>query len=157
MNVATSSRWRVRFPSLGARLVGLFLVLAVAVGVTFMLGLHVLRDVGLHEYLRPLVLNYTDTLVAEIGSPPDVDRARVLTQRLPLHIRIEGPTVNWDSADEPPPPPPQLNEDGRPRPPRHPVVTLPNGDPLPLVVPEPRPPRSAPGGVGPRGSPHGMP
>jgi signal transduction histidine kinase len=131
----------VRFPSLGARLVGLFLVLALAVGVTFMLGHMTAQRVGLHEYVRPLVLNYADTLVAEIGSPPDVDRARLLAQRLPLHIRIEGPHVNWDSADEPPPPPPPPLEAGMPRPPRHPLVTLPNGEPLPLVVPEPRPPR----------------
>lgn len=134
-------RWRARFPSLGARLVGLFLVLALAVGVTFMLGHMTAQRVGLHEYVRPLVLNYADTLVAEIGSPPDVDRARLLAQRLPLHIRIEGPQVNWDSADEPAPPPPPPPEAGLPRPPRHPLVTLPNGDPLPLVVPEPRPPR----------------
>ena len=159
---AAPSRWSVRFPSLGARLVGLFLVLAIAVAVTFMLGMHVVQAVGWHETLRPLVLNYTDTLVAEIGSPPDVERARVLTQRLPLHIRIDGPEVNWDSADEPPPPPPPPAEDGRPRPPHHPVVTLPNGDPLPLVVPEPRPPRSAPEGMppappGPHGGGRGLP
>ena len=151
------ARWRVAFPSLGARLVGLFLVLALAVGVTFMLGIHVLQRVGWHEYLRPLVMNYTDTLAAEIGSPPDVDRARLLTQRLPLHIRIEGPEVNWDSADEPPPPMPP-DGIGPGRPPRHPVVTLPNGDPLPLVVPEPRLPRvfgaDAPPRPGPRGAPH---
>ena len=158
---APPSRWRARFPSLGARLVGLFLVLALAVGGTFMLGVQLLQHVGWHEYLRPLVLNYTDTLVAEIGLPPDVDRARLLSQRLPLHIRIEGPQVNWDSADEPPPPAPPPGEDGPPRPPRHPVVTLPNGDPLPLVVPEPRPPRGAPdrppaGVVAPHG-PRGMP
>jgi signal transduction histidine kinase len=138
---APASRWRARFPSLGARLVGLFLVLALAVGVTFMLGHMTAQRVGLHEYVRPLVLNYVDTLAAEIGSPPDVERARLLAQRLPLRIRIEGPQVNWDSADEPPPPPPPPLEAGMPRPPRHPVVTLPNGDPLPLVVPEPRPPR----------------
>jgi len=152
---ATPSRWRVRFPSLGARLVGLFIVLALAVGTTFMLGMHVLQRVGWHEYLRPLVMNYTDTLVAEIGSPPDVDRARLLAQRLPLHIRIEGPDVNWDSADEPMPPPPEPGEALPPRAPRHPVVTLPNGDPLPLVVPGPRrPPRAAPDDAprtGPRG------
>jgi signal transduction histidine kinase len=157
----TPSRWRAGFPSLGARLVGLFLVLALAVGVTFMLGMRVAQRAGWHEWLRPLVTNYTDTLVAEIGSPPDVDRARLLTQRLPLRIRIEGPEVNWDSADEPPPSPPSLPEPGMPRPSRHAVVTLPNGDPLPLVVPEPRPPRSAPafqhpGPDGmPRGGPHG--
>jgi len=158
-----TSRWRVRFPSLGARLVGLFLVLALAVGVTFMLGHMTAQRVGLHEYVRPLVLNYVDTLVAEIGSPPDVDRARLLAQRLPLRIRIEGPQVNWDSADEPPPPPPPPLEAGMPRPPRHPVVTLPNGDPLPLVVPEPRPPRGERGerppstAVPPRPGMHGPP
>ena len=149
------SRWRARFPSLGARLVGLFLVLALAVGVTFMLGHMTAQRVGLHEYVRPLVLNYVDTLVAEIGSPPDVDRARLLSQRLPLHIRIEGPQVNWDSADEPPPPPLPPLEAGMPRPPRHPLVTLPNGDPLPLVVPEPRPPRGERGDhPPPSGGPH---
>jgi signal transduction histidine kinase len=122
-----------------------------------MLGMHVVQRVGWHEYLRPLITNYADTLVSEIGSPPDIDRARLLTQRLPLHIRIEGPDVNWDSADEPPPPmPPDGIGPGRPS--RHPVVTLPNGDPLPLVVPEPRPPRAfspdAPPRLGPRGAPH---
>ena len=61
-SAAPPSRWRVRFPSLGARLVGLFLVLAVAVATTFMLGMHALQRVGWHEYLRPLVMNYTDTL-----------------------------------------------------------------------------------------------
>ena len=157
------ARWRARFPSLGARLMGLFIVLAVAVATTFMLGMHVLQSVGWHEYLRPLVMNYTDTLVSEIGSPPDIDRARLLTQRLPLHIRIEGPDINWDSADEPPPPMPPDGIGPR-RPPRHPVVTLPNGDPLPLVVPEPRRPverspfdRSGPDGpprLGPRGAPY---
>ncbi|MFL6700453.1 MAG: HAMP domain-containing protein, partial [Vitreoscilla sp.] len=137
------SRWSARFPSLGARLVGLFLVLAIAVAVTFMLGMHVVQTGGWHEYLRPLVMNYADTLVAQIGLPPDVERARVLTQRLPLHIRIEGPQVNWDSADEPRPPPPPPGE-GPFRPFRRPVVTLPNGDPLPLVVPAPRrPPQDA--------------
>jgi signal transduction histidine kinase len=153
-------RWRARFPSLGARLVGLFIVLAIAVGATFMLGMHVVRSVGWHEYLRPLVVNYTDTLASEIGVPPDVDRARLLTQRLPLHIVIEGPDIHWDSADEPPPP--RLPEGIAPgRPPRHPIVTLPNGDPLPLVVPEPRRPRTSfdhvPLGDAPRLGPHGLP
>ena len=147
---ATPARWRARFPSLGARLVGLFVVLAIAVAATFMLGTHALQHVGWHEYLRPLITNYADTLVSEIGSPPDVDRARLLTQRLPLRIRIEGPDVNWDSADEPPPPPTPPDGARPMRPQRHPVVTLPNGDPLPLVVP-------VPGEAAPRIVPRGMP
>jgi signal transduction histidine kinase len=159
--VGTPSRWRARFPSLGARLVGLFVVFATAVAITFLFGLHVLQHGGWREYLHPLVLNYTDTLVAEIGSPPDVERARLLTQRLPLHIRIEGPEINWDSADEPPPPlpPPGALPDARSS--RHPLVTLPNGDPIPLIVPEPRrhpyPGAAQPEGaprMGPRGVPY---
>ena len=135
------SRWRARFPSLGARLVGLFLVLAFTVGAVFMAGSHVAQHVGWREYMHPLVMNYSDMLVAEIGSPPDVDRARVLVQHLPLRIRIEGPEVNWDSADEPPPPPP---EPGTRPPSSRGVVTLPNGDPIPLILPGPRrPPRVA--------------
>ena len=159
----TPARWAARFPSLGARLVGLFVVLAIAVAVTFLVGIHALQRAGWHEVLRPLVTNYTDTLVSEIGSPPDIDRARVLSQRLPLHIRIEGPDVNWDSADEPAPPPPPDGV-GATRATRHPVVTMPNGDPLPLVVPEPRRPTprasldaSAPAAaphLGPRGLSH---
>jgi signal transduction histidine kinase len=152
----------VRFPSLGARLVGLFIVLAVAMAITFIVGRNVMSHVGWREYLRPLVMNYTDTLTAEIGSPPDVERARVLTQRLPLRIRIEGPDINWDSADEPPPPPPD-GAQPQMRAPHRPVVTLPNGDPLPLVVPEPRRPPAHSGfdhlgpANPPRPGPRGMP
>ena len=36
--------------------------------------------------------DYVDRLVAEIGSPPDVARAEALVARLPISIRIEGPT-----------------------------------------------------------------
>src|SRR5438309_1260859 len=43
---AAGSRWRARFPSLGARLMGLFIVLAVAVAATFLLGLHVVQHGG---------------------------------------------------------------------------------------------------------------
>ena len=157
------ARWRATFPSLGARLVGLFLVLAVAVAITFTLGTHVLQRAAWHETLRPLLMNYTDTLVAEIGSPPDIERARLLTQRLPLHIRIEGPQVNWDSADEPLLPPTRAEDAETMQAPRHPVVTLPNGDPLPLVVPGPRRPPRLDSGFehvppeGARPGPHGGP
>lgn len=93
-------KWRAlrRLPhSLGARLVGVFLLLALAVTVTFLIGMqHVLHG-GLQNYARPLAADYIDRLTAEIGMPPDIGKARALTQRLPLHIYIEGPSVNWDS------------------------------------------------------------
>ena len=83
--------------SVGARLVGLFLLLALAVSVTFLFGMQSALRGSWQDYARPLVANYADLLAAEIGTPPDVVRARALADRLPLRIRIEGPTVNWDS------------------------------------------------------------
>ena len=94
-------RWRRRGTharrSLGARFVRLFLLLAFAVSATFLFGMQTALRGGWQDYLRPLVAHYADTLAAEIGTPPDLARAQALTQRLPLHIRIEGPVVNWDS------------------------------------------------------------
>ena len=52
---------------------------------------------GWREVVRPLVADYVDRLAADLGSPPDVARARALVQGLPLSVRIEGPVVQLDS------------------------------------------------------------
>ena len=103
--------WRHRIGhSLGMRMVALFLVLALALAVTFMAGTRSVFSGGWRDVIRPLIVDYVDRLATDIGVPPDVDRARGLTQRLPVSIRIEGPVVNWDSH-------PQLRRDiGRYRP-----------------------------------------
>jgi len=87
-------RWR---RSLGARLIGLFLLLAFGMVVTFVVGMQSALRFGWQDYVRPLVADYVDTLTADIGTPPDVARAQALTARLPLRIRIDGPAVNWSS------------------------------------------------------------
>ena len=87
-------RWR---RSLGARLVGLFLLLGFGMVVIFVVGMQAAFRFGWEDYARPLVADYVDTLAAQIGTPPDVARAKALTDRLPLRIRIEGPVVNWNS------------------------------------------------------------
>ncbi len=83
--------------SLRWRLVSLFLVLAVATSLTFFFGMQQVLRGGWQLYARPLVADYIDRLAAEIGTPPNVDRARALVGRLPIAIRIEGPVVNWNS------------------------------------------------------------
>ena len=90
-------RWRRARHSLGARLVMLFLLFALAVTVTFLGGMQSALRFGWHDYARPLVSDYIDSLVVQIGTPPDVEKARALAARLPLRIRIEGPLVNWSS------------------------------------------------------------
>lgn len=86
--------------SLKWRLVGLFLLLAIATTVTFIGGLRQIFAQGWQGYGRPLTADYIDLLTAQIGTPPDVERARSLAARLPIEVHIDGPQVNWDSHPE---------------------------------------------------------
>lgn len=94
----------------------LFIVLALAVAVTFVTGMQSVLRTGRNDFFRPLVNDYIDRLVADIGTPPNVARAQAIAARLPLRIRIEGPAVNWSSAPgelhemrHRPPPPHEAN------------------------------------------------
>nr|WP_279343671.1 sensor histidine kinase [Variovorax terrae] len=88
--------------SLRVRLVVLFLLLALATTVAFVGGMQKALGVGWRNAARPLVMDYVDRLAADIGSPPSVERARALSERLPLSVRISGPLVNWQSDNAPP-------------------------------------------------------
>ena len=83
--------------SLRVRLVASFLVLALALAATFIFGMQKALSVGWREAARPLVSDYVDRLVVEIGSPPSIERAQALAQRLPVSVHISGPVVNWRS------------------------------------------------------------
>ncbi len=83
--------------SLRVRLVALFLLLALAMTATFVVGMQYALGAGWRDAARPLVVDYLDKLAAEIGSPPSIERAQALVQRLPLSVQIRGPQVNWQS------------------------------------------------------------
>jgi signal transduction histidine kinase len=102
-NAIARPPWHRRWTrSLGARLILLFLLFAALLSMVFMAGMQAALRYGWQDYARPLVADYLDSLAAQIGSPPDIAKARALTERLPLRIRIEGPVVNWSShPDEP--------------------------------------------------------
>lgn len=87
-------RWR---HSIKGRLLGLFLLLALGIAAVFLLGTQRLLQSGWQAYAKPLVADYVDRLALDIGTPPDVDKARALTQRLPISVRIEGPAVQLDT------------------------------------------------------------
>jgi len=99
--------WRARLAalspgrSLKRRLVLMFLLLAVALAGLFALGAQRAFSVGWRDAARPLLADYVDRLAAEITGPaggtPSITRARALTERLPITVRIEGPAVNWAS------------------------------------------------------------
>ncbi len=91
-------RWRHRLAhSIKARLMLLFLLLALGISGVFLLGTQRLLQTGWQTYIKPLVADYVDRLTAELGSPPDVAKAHALVQRLPLALRIEGPLVQLDT------------------------------------------------------------
>ena len=83
--------------SLRVRLVALFLLLALAMTAIFVIGMQRALSIGWRDAARPLVTDYVDKLAADIGSPPRIEAAQALVQRLPLSVRISGPQVNWRS------------------------------------------------------------
>ncbi|MDR6857931.1 ATP-binding protein [Variovorax guangxiensis] len=90
--------WRHRWRhSLRLRLITVFVLLAMAMAAVFLGGMQRAFSTGWRGAAQPLVGDYMDRLVAELGTPPDVARAEALVTRLPISIRIEGPAVNWDS------------------------------------------------------------
>ena len=86
--------------SLRWRLVALFLLLALAMSAVFVGGMQKAFSAGWREAARPLLSDYVDHLVADLGSPPSVERAQALVQRLPLSVRIDGPQLHWSSHPE---------------------------------------------------------
>jgi signal transduction histidine kinase len=83
--------------SLRVRLVAMFLLLALAMAATFVIGMQKALSIGWRDAARPLVVDYVDKLAADLGSPPRIEAAQALVQRLPLSVRISGPLVNWRS------------------------------------------------------------
>src|SRR5205085_12110884 len=78
----------------------LFLLLAFGITAAFLVGMQSALSVGWRDAGRPLASDYVDRLVAEIGSPPSIEREQQLVHRLPVTVQIEGPSVNWRSHAE---------------------------------------------------------
>jgi signal transduction histidine kinase len=101
-SMGAKARWHHRARnalahSLRVRLVALFLLLALAMTAIFVIGMQKALSIGWRDAARPLVVDYVDKLAADIGSPPRIEAAQALVQRLPLSVRISGPQVNWRS------------------------------------------------------------
>lgn len=86
------------------RLVLLFLLLALGMSLAFFYGMQKTLAIGWREAARPLLVDYVDRLASDLGSPPEVERARALVQSLPISVRISGPLVNFDSHPKHPHP-----------------------------------------------------
>src|SRR5210317_150357 len=86
--------------SLSVRLVGIFIALAAL----FIWGtLGALRWVYNSDEIRGLISGHLSLHVSyvkeDLGSPPRIDRALSITRRVPVDIRIYGPSVDWASDE----------------------------------------------------------
>ncbi len=85
--------------SIKLRMVMVFLLLAASLTLVFLVGAQRVFSTGWREAARPLLTDYVDRVAADIigDGPPSVARAQALVERLPLTVRIAGPSVNWSS------------------------------------------------------------
>jgi signal transduction histidine kinase len=85
--------------SLSMRLLLMFMAAGVLIIILFqtLIGLVISRHVA--EEVAPHAHQYLSYVQQDIGSPPDVERAKALVQKLPIQIMISGPVTNWASSD----------------------------------------------------------
>jgi signal transduction histidine kinase len=98
VKIRQSLRQSVR--RLRVQIIALFLLLGLATALIFSTGTRYAFGYSWRDLTRPLVSDYVDRLAADLGSPPSIERAKNLAGRLPLAIRLSGPTVNWQSDAE---------------------------------------------------------
>jgi len=88
--------WRLR-RSLFARLLLIFVVAALFASLATVAGLRLLYHDELSRGLESYAHHYLAYLVADLGTPPNPQRAAELAQELPLDIRLLGPGLAWAS------------------------------------------------------------
>lgn len=90
--------------SLSARLLGIFILTAIVYAVVgrfvYML---VLDQDFLREVVGAHISLHADYVLDDIGSPPSIERAKAITARVPVDIRLSGPDVDWVSDPNFPP------------------------------------------------------
>jgi signal transduction histidine kinase len=83
--------------SLRARALAVFALLMLALTLVAAVGMQRMLAGGWQAAARPLLEDYADRLAAELGTPPDHDRAVAIAARLPVSVRVDGPAVQFDT------------------------------------------------------------
>ncbi len=89
---------RRRWQSLVFRLLFYFLLSMLAIGLLLAASFAYRFQPHFRSDILPNVERYIDYIIADIGTPPDLDTAANLAASLPFEIRVEGPGVDWSST-----------------------------------------------------------
>ncbi|HEY0635089.1 MAG TPA: HAMP domain-containing sensor histidine kinase [Gammaproteobacteria bacterium] len=86
--------------SLSGRLLLLFIGMAVLFVV--LVGVSIGRVYRAHfeHTFRPHLIQYLDYMRADIGTPPDLQRAAALSREVPVQIQLDGPQLGWSSTSQ---------------------------------------------------------
>lgn len=78
-----------------------FVIIITGVIVLFLIG-GFIRYYSSQLYLPFIknVVHYTNYIIQEIGTPPDIHKALEIAQDLSLHIRFESPNLQWTTDDK---------------------------------------------------------
>ena len=84
--------------SLSARLLVIFVIASFAYSYGARHALQVFTDTDwLRQIVGAHIALYTEYVLEDIGSPPNIDRAMEIVSQIPVDIRIVGPGEDWSS------------------------------------------------------------
>ncbi len=86
--------------SLSIKLVALFFVTSVMLTGLLWWSLDISFERQFTDTIKPYFSKYLISLQKEVGFPPDVTKAKKITQRSPVNIVIEAPNYRWSSNGE---------------------------------------------------------
>ena len=89
---------RDKWQSLIFRLLLYFLISMLAIGFILAASFAYRFEPHFRGEILPNVERYIEYIIADIGTPPDLETAASLAASLPFEIRIEGPGVEWSSS-----------------------------------------------------------
>ncbi len=89
---------RDKWQSLVFRLLFYFLLSMLAIALILAASFAYRFQPHFRSDILPNVERYIEYIIADIGSPPDLEIAANLAASLPFEIRVEGPAVNWSST-----------------------------------------------------------
>ncbi|MCP4408224.1 MAG: hypothetical protein GY807_10780, partial [Gammaproteobacteria bacterium] len=92
---------RLRF-SLSARLMLLFLLTGALLAITLRWGMGTALRHQFDQNIHPHIIQYLSYIQQDLGDPPDIEKAVILANQLPVDIVIQGPGVDWSSMSEQP-------------------------------------------------------
>ncbi len=83
--------------SLSIRLIAIFLVTATVLMILLWLSLDISFERRFTDNIRPYFSKYLISLQEEVGFPPDINTAKMISERAPVVIVIEAPGYSWSS------------------------------------------------------------